>query len=445
MKKIRIILLAGLLLWISPAVADAATATIKASANRSSVVVGNTVNVTVSISSGSALGSWKYTMSYDASVLKLTSGNLSVVDYGDGSIKSKTYSYSFLAIKTGSSSVTAKNVEILGWDESALSVSNSGSKVSVITQAQLEASYSKNDYLSGLGVENQTLSPEFNKDTLEYTVELDSTVEKINITGHVADNNSTVTGLGEQTVSEGDNRFEIIVTAQKGNTRTYIITAKVIDANPIEVKVDGKKYTLVKRVSSLTGPTTFVPKTVTIKDTEIPAFYSEILKYTLVGLKDSKGKIELYIYDENEKTYTRYQELTMNQLVINILDKEVTNKRYHKMTVTINNHKYTGYKVKRSSEFAIFYGVNVQTGDKGYYMYDSVEKTMQRYNTEEIDEILIINRNYLIVAAVFGISLMIAVLIIVSQNKKPPKVKESNQEQPKKKIKREKSLNDFDL
>ena len=48
-----------------------ASGTISVSSSTSKVVVGNTFNVTVKISSGTALGSWEWTISYDKNKLKL--------------------------------------------------------------------------------------------------------------------------------------------------------------------------------------------------------------------------------------------------------------------------------------------------------------------------------------------------------------------------------------
>ena len=50
----------------------AASATISVKSN-SSVVVGNTVKVTVTLSSSSSLGSWDFSIGYDTSLLRMTS------------------------------------------------------------------------------------------------------------------------------------------------------------------------------------------------------------------------------------------------------------------------------------------------------------------------------------------------------------------------------------
>ena len=53
-----------------------------------------------------------------------------------------------------------------------------------------------------------------------------------------ADSYASLSGGGEITVSEGDNRIEIKVTSETGNEKTYVINAVVKDSNPITTTID---------------------------------------------------------------------------------------------------------------------------------------------------------------------------------------------------------------
>jgi len=48
----------------------------------SKVIVGNTFEVKVTVSSSSQIGTWEYSINYDSNKFKMTSGNKSVKDYG---------------------------------------------------------------------------------------------------------------------------------------------------------------------------------------------------------------------------------------------------------------------------------------------------------------------------------------------------------------------------
>ena len=75
-----------------------------------------------------------------------------------------------------------------------------------------------------LSVEGYKLSPTFNAEKTEYTVTVPSDVSKVNITATKGEKNQTITGTGTRVLSFGPNIVRVIVTAQNGDARTYVIT-----------------------------------------------------------------------------------------------------------------------------------------------------------------------------------------------------------------------------
>ena len=67
---------------------------------------------------------------------------------------------------------------------------------------------------------------EFNPDTLEYTLYVDSYVGKVTLSGEVNDIYATVEGLGEYTLTNNVTEINIDVTAENGSVQTY--TVKVV-------------------------------------------------------------------------------------------------------------------------------------------------------------------------------------------------------------------------
>ncbi len=82
---------------------------------------------------------------------------------------------------------------------------------------------SNNNYLSSLSVEGYELSPEFDKQTLEYTLNKKIKESVINIKAIADDSKATVTGTGNIKINKNQNKFRIDVTAESGTVRTYII------------------------------------------------------------------------------------------------------------------------------------------------------------------------------------------------------------------------------
>lgn len=396
----------------------AANATISVSGNNSAVV-GNTVTVSVTLSSASGLGSWDFTVGYDTSKLRLTYSDAEssqrAVGYASGAGQtSKTYTFKFKTLASGNASIYINSAEVYGWDRNLMSVTKGSKTISLKTQQEIQASYSKNNYLKELNITDYSLTPEFDKNTLEYSVELDSTVEKINVSAKSEDWTASITGTGEKELIEGENVIEIVVTAQNGNTRKYIIKANVKELNPINVKVGDKNYTVVKRKKVLTIPDNFTETTVVINDEEIPAFYNEITKYTIVGLRDESGKVDLYLYDLNSGKYTLYQELNFNSNKLFLLD--VPNqipKGLKKVKITINDEKINAYKFDSNNVYYIIYGMNLNTGNKDFYMYDSEEYTIQRYDSTMLDKVTEEKDKYLTVVIVLSCVCFLTMLFLL--------------------------------
>ena len=83
-------------------------------------------------------------------------------------------------------------------------------------------SYS-NTFLSSLTVNQGSLTPDFNKSILTYTVEVENGIEYIEIDGSPDYPLSTVTGFGDYKLKVGTNQIPIVVTSPSGIKRTYIV------------------------------------------------------------------------------------------------------------------------------------------------------------------------------------------------------------------------------
>lgn len=82
---------------------------------------------------------------------------------------------------------------------------------------------SDNANLKSLTVTEDNISPEFNKDVTEYSVVIDLTVEELEIEAAPEDKNAKIVIKGNSDLQEGENTIQIVVTAEAGNTKTYII------------------------------------------------------------------------------------------------------------------------------------------------------------------------------------------------------------------------------
>lgn len=380
-----------------------------------SATVGSAVRVTVNIKNL-------------AGRFRVTSSDSSVLAGGAEDFWESSQTVTFTAKKAGTATITVVPVDAADMDSgNAFSTSrsmrvtvknsgsgnnNSGSNDNTI---DINKKYSDNNFLASLSVEGYNLDPKFNKDTLQYKIELDSNIEKIKIDAKAEDDNASIKGLGEIQVAEGNNEIKITVVAENGNEKVYIINAVVEDKNPIIVKIGKKKYTVVKNLKLLKMPTNYKETTVKINDAEIPAFSSDITGYLLVGLKDSKGNINLFVYNSSNGKYFKYQETSFDGVRIQYLkpsSKKIIN-GFKKYIEKINNEKVNIYKKNKKDNFSLIYGMNVDTGDISWYSYDKKENTLQRYNYKELRKYEETNNKYLIVLSVLSISLLMLILFIM--------------------------------
>lgn len=412
MKKI-ISFLSLIMFIILPLNVEAGSLSISASTN--SVIVGNSVIISVKATNV-------------AGTISLTSSNGSILSGGASGmwIENETKVFTFRANSAGTVNVTVTPTNMGDFDNNGSYTTSKSVTINVKNKPIIVLSTDNN--LSSLGIEGYTLTPEFNKDNLEYSATIAPDTTSINVVATPNHGGATVTGNGVREVTDGDNRIEINVTAENGTSKTYVINAKVEEYNPIEVDMGEEKYTVVRKKSLITPPENYTETSVTINNEEVPAYYSEITKYTLVALKNSEGKQAFYIYDNG--VYKHYKELTFNQLKICLLDMPSVPDLYEKGIFVYNDENINAYKISPNSSYSLIYGMNVETGNKNYYIYDSNENTIQIYNTEEISKLneKIEYMIYIIIGLLgFSFILLITTLIVVFK-------KSSKKEKKNKKI-----------
>ena len=267
MRKIKKILFAFIMtaiLMICLKVSEVNAASYSITASQSTVTVGTTVTLTASVNAGS----WN---------LKITGNGISQPLLGETTTTSNTSasaSASFTPTEPGTytfyltGDVTDYETEVTetGISKSVTITVNpapevppttgestgTGSETNTESQEKPNANNvpnetqkpttpqvtkSSNNYLSGITVGTGTLSPEFYRETFEYTVEFDDIVnlydlKEIEISATAEDDRATVKGAGTIQLNDGENNITLTVTAENGTARTY--TIKVIKPMPVE-------------------------------------------------------------------------------------------------------------------------------------------------------------------------------------------------------------------
>lgn len=413
---------------------------LRASAGDVSIVTNNRnpsagSNVVVTVKAPNVAGNFSVTSS-NQSVLSGGSSN----SWIEGSV-----TYTFVAKAAGTATITVKPIDAADYDGNAFSAVKSvtitvGNKITSSTKKDL----SSDNTLSSLSIDGVNLEPAFNKNTTSYNVNLETGVTKINVKATPNDKSAKVTGIGEIEVSEGNNNIEVVVTAENGSTKTYTITANVKEYDPINVKVENSKYTVVRNIKNVTAPNGYEETKIKIKGEEVPAFKNKTTGYTLVLLKDDKGNQNFYIY--KDKKYILYKEYTFNKIILYPMELKKVPKGYKKTKITFNDDKIIAYKKNKKSNYALIYGMNVETGKKHIYMYDKEEDTLQIYN-DELNDVSDekIEQYKMLIAGLSGLSvlLFLILIIVIMKNHKHNKEQKRIRKQIKKERKQKKKANKF--
>lgn len=425
MKKIFTILMLILTFsffnFISLDNVSAASATISVSGTKT-VVVGNTVKVTVTISSASSLGSWEFDVKYDTSKLTLVSSTLegstrAVNVLTSSGTKSKTYTLTFRAKSSGDAKISIANALVVGWDEKTMSTSVGGLTLNLVTQKELEDSYSSDNYLKSLSVEGYEFTPKFDKNTLEYNLELENNVRTIIVKASKSDSKASISGAGTHTLTEGENKIKVSVMAENGNVRNYIINATVKELNPIIVTINGKEYNVIRKTDGLDSPPTYTETKTLIDGEEVPAFESTITGYLLIALKDTDGNINFYISDNGK--YVLYEEIMFNGIILypTLPDSAKIPDGYKESgTIVINEITVTIYR-SDNNKYPLIYGVNIETGKENWYTLDQEENTLQKFEKKEIISTENEDKYLILIAILGGTSLLLMIFLILLSGK----------------------------
>ena len=353
-------------------------------------------------------------------------------------IENNTYSIKLSAINTGSATITVTPSGVSDGSGNPANLKAKSIKINVTAPREK----SNDNNLKSLNVTGFELSPEFDKDVQVYLATVPEGTKNIEIKATANSPYATVTGAGNIELEEGSNAINIVVKSETGIEKIYTINIDVKDENPIEVTVNDRNYTVVKLKEHLTKPDTFEESTITIEGYEIPVFINNKADITLVGLKNEDGVIKLFEYKDGK--YSKFNEMNLNHiLLIPVpLDKELD---FNKGKVNINGEEIDCYKINDNSEFVIINAKSLSDGNTSYYLYDTENNTVIRYDEELISaskETLKLYSYVIIAFASTSFLMLIIIICLLHSSKKKQKKINKFIERQEAKIEATRKLND---
>lgn len=375
---------------------EAASVSIKS--NYSSITKGGSVKVTATVSSDSPMVSIEGTLMCRGA--GASSGVSMEFDDVSNSLYSKSYSVTVKGTSTGTIKCSVSGARITSMaSDSWQNISDKSISITVKEPEYIPPkTYSSNNNLKDLNIEDYSISPEFSKNVKEYSVEVPNGTEKVVINATKEDNTASVKGDGEISVNEGVNKIEIKVTAENGNVNVYVINVTVKELDPINVKVGDEDYTIIRKEGIIEAPENYEKTSIKMGDQDVLCYKNMVTENILIGLKDEEGNSRFYSYDEKSDKYTLYNGKKMGNVNLNILEmpSSVVPSGYTKVTFEYDEDKLEGYQYiqknvtyaadesVKENDFYLIYAINEMSGEEGIYVYDKLEGTVQRFNSSLI-------------------------------------------------------------
>lgn len=349
----------------------------------------------------------------------IKSSNSSVVSISEDRawIENNSYTITLNALSVGTSTIT---VTPSGVSDGSGNIANLSAKTITIT-VSLPREKSTDNTLKSLSVEGYEITPSFNKDTLDYSVNVPEGTKKVNVEATSNSKYASIKGTGNTEVSEGINNLSIVVKAENGSEKIYNLVVNVIDQNPINVNVDNINYTVIKLRDNYSCPDSFENSEIVIDNVSVPACSNNFINYILVGLKKDNGEVESFRYIDGK--YESYNEL--NGASIKLINEKYDGivEGLEETSLEIDGVNYQAFRFNKDSKYYVIHGINILNGNKGLYVYDSVNKTISSYDTELIDYLTERNELYLYVIIAFGSGLFLSLICIILLSRKKKKCK----------------------
>ena len=449
------------------------------SVSSSSIAVGKTVKVTVSMPSG-YFGTVVISSS-DEGVL--SNGGDGVANIGDAAGYPTSQSFSFTAKAAGSCTIKAY-CTVVGdaeGNDAGGTITGASTKVTVTSASSnndsnsnkdnkdnsgsntgndnnankdnenKEEKKSSNASLGSLVISAGMLSPEFSAATKDYTATVDYSCSSLAVTANPADSKASVTSVtGNDSLEVGENTVSVVVTAEDGSTSTYniVVTRRAEDDpenadkqdNWKKFDINGTEWTMVNDIPEDVVPEGFEHSKTVIEGLEYNTLHGTFGDITLVYLQSESGN-GLFVYDAAQNAAYEFVRINSESHFIVVLLPKVDDvpEGYNEISLSIEGKGVaTAYQTKvektddQTKDFYLVYAMN-DNGESGWYTYDSVDGTYMRNelstptvaqdenDTTKSELVPGIANKYLVLAAILVLIIIILallLLVVIVKNKK---------------------------
>lgn len=251
----------------------AATVAFSVEVPSTTVVVGDTVEIKVSINAADqALSSYSYNITYDSTLLKAVSGGTveseGTVSYSQANVKpgdAMTATFTFTAIASGTASIETSAVEVISDTEESIDMTPSYNSVTISDKSAAASTEAASSTVSDTGSEAEPATP----------------------------------------LALIDSETKPVVTEDEVGTLTEADQNASAPADTlVSVHSNNNTYNIIPKPNSVSVPTGYLPVKINLNDTDIRAYMKESSSNTvLLYAATNDGHQGWYFFNPNEGTF----------------------------------------------------------------------------------------------------------------------------------------------
>lgn len=279
--------------------------------------------------------------------------------------------------------------------------------------------------LKSLKVSNAKLSPTFKSNVTKYTTSVDYSIKSVIITAETSHreaqlvsttiNGNPVNSGAPINLNVGDNKVELVIKAANGSKATYtiVVTRKAQESTPVTppevdtpptseitppevnemLQWNGEQLQPVETIPQESIPANFESTLLVVNGQQLQGLTFTKGDLKVLYLNNTNGAGSLYVYDEAQQTIYPFIKLISEKGHVIMLLPDEQNapapEGFENCTFSIEGKGLvSAYQLKEDiaseesevniRDFYLIYCMN-DAGEKGWYMYDSIEGTYQRY------------------------------------------------------------------
>lgn len=198
------------------------------------------------------------------------------------------------------------------------------------------------------------------------------------VTANTSSGSSVTVTQGSSTITIGEGDPSLIVDDEEETT-----------GGGGEIEIDGETYTVSTDIPEVLIPDGFVKADLSYKGETYAATKQENGELYAIYLMNVEEEEDFWLYDPETETFSPFEQVSIsdNRYIV-LLSEDMTKElpdNLQKTTMTIEGKEFPAWQNIDASSYYVVYAVN-SDGETGFYQYDTVDETYQRYIPETKEE-----------------------------------------------------------